>query len=169
MSIIEPMIMELAHEAQVTRRVLECVPVDRFPWKPHAKSMAVGELASHIVETPSWVGPILDQDVFEMNMEKYVPYAATSPEELLKTFDDNVAQAMALMGNRSDEHMMVTWKMVVGGETSLEMPRAAVLRAFLLSHIIHHRGQLTVYLRMNDILLPSIYGPSADEEKPPEG
>lgn len=154
---------ELEHEAAITRNLLERAPEDRFDWKPHENSMTLGRLASHCVETLKWLDVIVNQDVFEMDPNSYTPFQAGSQSELLKTFDANVASAKEVMHNQSDENLLANWQMKTGGEVTLEMPRIAVIRGFVFNHWVHHRGQLSVYLRWNDIPVPSIYGPSADE------
>ena len=165
MSIAEGMIGEFSHEAVTTRKVLERVPEDKFDWKPHEKSMSLGQLAAHVAEIPEWTPAIVDQDLFDMDASDYKPKVFTSREDLLEYFDKNVELFKDRMAGQTDEHLFGTWKMKHGGEITLEMPRVACLRGFILSHQIHHRGQLTVYLRENDVPIPSIYGPSADESE----
>jgi uncharacterized damage-inducible protein DinB len=163
MNIIDGIIQELRHERVSTREVINRIPEDKWDWKPHEKSMAMGQLASHIVETFGWTESILGMDTFELDMETYKPYVASSKAELLNTFDQKVDAAIALMTGQSDEHVLGIWKMVAGGQVTIEMPRIGVIRMFTISHTIHHRAQLSMYLRLNDIPVPSIYGPSADE------
>ena len=154
---------ELEQEAAITRKLLERSPEDRFDWKPHEKSMTFGRLASHCAETLKWLDVVVNQDVFEMDPGSYTPFQAGSQSELLETFDANLEAAKEVMQNQSDENLLGNWQMKTGGEVTLEMPRIAVIRGFVLNHLVHHRGQLSVYLRLNDIPVPSIYGPSADE------
>lgn len=163
MNIIDPIIGEYQHEAATTRRLLERVPEDKFDWKPHQKSMSLRQLVSHIAEISSWSGAVFDMDVFDLD-PNYVPFAAQSRQELLDAFDKNVNDTVAKMTGQSNDRLMSNWKMTMAGNTVFEMPRVAVVRAFLLSHMIHHRGQLSVYLRLHDVPIPSIYGPSADEQ-----
>lgn len=163
MNIIDPMIAECQHEAATTRRLLERVPEDKLDWKPHPKSMSLGRLASHIAEMGSWSGAIFDMDVFDLD-PSYAPYEAKSRQELLDTYDKNVQDMLAKMKGQSNERMLAPWKMTMGGDTVFEMPRVAVVRTILISHVVHHRGQLSVYLRLHDVPIPSIYGPSADEQ-----
>ncbi|MCP4639771.1 MAG: DUF664 domain-containing protein [bacterium] len=163
MGMIDPVLQELDHEAKVTRAVLEGVPEDRFDWQPHEKSMSLVRLASHIAETPGWVESIVNQDELEMDMEAYVPYEASSKDELLETYDRNIASVMENLKAQADDHLMAVWRMTSGGQVLVEMPRIGVIRSFLLSHTYHHRGQLTVYLRLLDVPVPSVYGPSADD------
>lgn len=153
--------MEFEREMQTTRRVLERIPTDKFDWKPHDKSMPLGSLASHVANVPKWV-------VFTVGQSELDPGtvnlpAATSTEELLSAFDANVAEALASFDQLDGEKLAASWSLLRGGKPLFTMPRAAVLRNFVLNHLIHHRGQLSVYLRLLDIPVPSIYGPSADE------
>lgn len=164
MNIVDAIIQEYAYEAANTRKTLERVPEGQFGWKPHQKSMTLGQLVSHIAETPTWVPMMIQTDVFELRMEEYTPFQAANRAELLKTYDANVAQAVNALTGQSDAHMMAIWRMKVGDKVILELPRVAVVRSMLINHTIHHRGQLTVYLRMHDVPLPSLYGPSADEQ-----
>jgi uncharacterized damage-inducible protein DinB len=142
---------------------LERVPEAAFGWKPHEKSMSLGQLASHLADNPSWVTPILEQDEMSVDSD-YKPYIASSSEELLERFDTNTRQAIESLKSQSDEDLMKSWRFVAGSEVKMEMPRISVMRAMILNHTYHHRGQLSVYLRLNDVSIPSIYGPSADEE-----
>jgi uncharacterized damage-inducible protein DinB len=164
MAIIEAFLPEFSQEMASTRTLLERVPASQFNFKPHEKSMTLQALASHVAEIPEWVGTTLEMDVFEMDPSQYVPFAAQSTDELLRAFDEKVAAAKTVMQGRDDAHLLASWKMVVHGKTLFELPRIAVLKAFVLNHLIHHRGQLTVYLRMVDVPLPMLYGPTADEQ-----
>jgi len=163
MEVIDVMRAEFEQEVASTRKALERITTESFAWSPHDKSMSMGQLVSHLVEIPSWVGSILEQDKFEMEAD-FKPYEAESIEGALEYFDDSAKEALEKMEGRSNENLLETWTFKMGGEVALAMPRVAVLRAFILSHLIHHRGQLTVYLRLNDIPVPAIYGPSADEQ-----
>ena len=164
MKIIDGLIQELQQERISAREVINRIPDDKWYWKPHEKSMSMGQLASHIVETFSWVDSIYGVEVFEFDMANYAPEVAGSKAALLAAFDEKLDAAIAVMSQQSDEDVMVNWKMVVDGNVMMEMPRIVVTRMFMVSHTIHHRGQLSVYLRLNDVPLPSIYGPSADEQ-----
>ena len=163
MSIIQPMIEELRHEAGSTRATLERVPDGSFDWKPHEKSMSFGQLASHIADNSSWVESILDRDELEMDPSSFVPWQGKTTAEVLETFDRNIARALEQMAGQPDQKMMRNWSMKVAGETVLSMRRDAVLRMMILSHMIHHRAQLGVYLRLSDLPVPQCYGPTADE------
>jgi uncharacterized damage-inducible protein DinB len=164
MAMIDHLKAELEHEAALTTQVLQRTPDRRFDWQPHPKSMTLGRLACHIAETPGWMAGILDEDELRIGPESYKPFVAASTEDLVKTFQGNVSQALESMIGRSDEHLGKTWRMVWDGQVAVEQPRFVVVRTFVLSHLIHHRGQFTVYLRLNDVPLPAIYGPSADEK-----
>lgn len=168
MNLSHPLVEELKHEAHVTRTLLERVPTDKFEYKPHEKSMTFGELASHCVDTFNWYDATLNMEELDFATTEYTPYKANSTEDLLENFDKNVTTATELLGNASDDDLMVTWTMRTGDEVIFSMPRIQVIRAMLMNHLIHHRGQLSVYLRLNDIPVPQIYGPSADEGQPPE-
>ena len=163
MSMGRAMAMELLHEGATTRKFLERVPAELFDYAPHAKSMKLGPLASHIADSVGWVVPTLTMDELALD-SSFKPYAATSTEDLLATFDKNLQEAVAALKTAEDSKMGDTWSLTMNGETMLSMPRGAVLRAMVLSHLVHHRAQLGIYLRMNDIPVPSAYGPSADEK-----
>jgi uncharacterized damage-inducible protein DinB len=163
MGMIIPMLHEFEYECAQTRKLLERVPEDRWDWTPHLKSMSLQRLAGHLAEIPKWVESTLKLDVLTMDPGSYVPFLPTSTQEILDTFDAEVARARELMAGESDEHLMQMWSLKSGDHVVVSMPRIAVLRSFIISHSIHHRAQLTVYLRMNDVPLPSIYGPSADD------
>lgn len=153
---------EFDHESSLTRRMLSRVPLDRGDWKPHEKSFSLRELASHIADIPSWVDVTVNLDVFEMD-GPYEPETPDTVEGLLELFDRNTAAARGVLEGASQEDLMGMWSMKQGGEVTLSMPKIAVLRGFVFSHAIHHRAQLGVYLRLLDVPVPSVYGPSADE------
>jgi uncharacterized damage-inducible protein DinB len=158
---------EFDHELANTRRTLERVPEDKFDWKPHEKSPTMGWLAGHLAVIPTWAVSTIDLDSLDLNPEGGPPPRVAPPqsrEELLDLFDKNVAAARAAIAGASDEHLFKPWTLLNGGKTILTLPRIAVLRGFVMSHGIHHRAQLGVYLRLNDVPVPAIYGPSADEE-----
>lgn len=164
MSIGQSLAAELQYEAQGTRRVLERVPMENREWTPHEKSMTLVRLATHLAEIPGWADTIIEQEQFEMDTNAFVPREAESRPELLEMFDEGVKKAIELLSQTDDDRMMGIWRMFADGRKVVEMPRAMVVRGFMLSHLIHHRGQLTVYLRMRDVPLPAIYGPTADED-----
>jgi len=154
---------ELDNEAKVTRNCLERVPADKFDWKPHEKSMTMGRLASHCAEMFGWTKETLKQDVLDFANSDYKPFEPKSTDELLAFFDEHIAVAKRILGETPDETFFTEWTMRNGDQVYFTLPKVAVMRSFVMNHIIHHRGQLSVYLRLNDIAVPSIYGPSADE------
>ncbi len=164
MNLIDAFTGEYQHEMGVTRKVLDRVPEAKYGWKPHDKSMTMGRLASHTAEISGWVPGTLKMDVFDLGSQ-YKPFDAKSKAELLGTFDKLVAEAVqALKSGVSNEALMKKWSLMSGSHKIFELPKAAVLRSFVMSHIIHHRGQLSVYLRLTGAAVPAIYGPSADEQ-----
>ncbi len=168
MTISEMLVPEFEHEMANTRTMLERVPVNRPDWKPHEKLMTLGRLAGHIAELPSWAGRILDTEMIDLTpmvTGPYQPYMPSSLEDLLQTFDRNVAAARLGLRNAKDEHFEQVWSLQLKGKTVSSGSRLSMIRAMSLNHLIHHRAQLGVYLRLNDIPLPPLYGPSADEGK----
>lgn len=163
MAIKEPLLAEYDHEMGTTRRLLERVPDDKLAWKPHHRSMSLGGLATHLAVIPTWAGAVLNETSLDL-----ATVGPNAPElslraDILALFDKNVAQARAFLGVKSDAELMAPWTLKRSGRELFTIPRIAVVRSFLLSHAIHHRGQLSVYLRLHDVPLPAIYGPSADE------
>lgn len=154
---------ELENEAKTTRAVLERIPADKFDWQPHEKSMKMGRLAVHVAEMFGWTKETLKRDVLDFSTMDMTPFEPRTTDELLAFFDDQIANAKAILAETSDETFMTDWTMRNGETVYFTMPKVAVMRTFVMNHIIHHRGQLSVYLRLNDIPVPSIYGPSADE------
>ncbi len=166
MAISESMLPEFDQEMANTRKTLERVPEDKFEWKPHEKSMAMGGLATHLANIPSWTVYTINQDSLDLappGAEPFKTPEAKSRQEVLDAFDKNAADARAALAGASDEHLLNPWSLLQGGNTLMTLPRVAVLRSFVMNHIIHHRAQLGVYLRLNDVPVPAIYGPSADE------
>ena len=164
MPINESFIAELQHEAETTKKILERVPMDKPDWKPHEKSMTLGRLAVHVAELTTWVGATLDHDELDFAKSEYKPPVAKSSAELVEIHQKNIADAIACLKKYPDEHFMTNWKLRNGKDIYFELPKAAVLRSFVFSHMIHHRAQLGVYLRLLDIPLPGSYGPTADEQ-----
>ena len=165
MRMIDPLLMEFDRESSTTRKVLSRVPGDKLSWKPHAKSYSVGQLAQHIAGLPHWIAGSLLPGDFDMATRgaDFSVKEPASAEAMLATFEESVAAAKAAMAQLDDERAMGTWTLRQGSTVIMEMPRIALIRTILLNHTIHHRGQLTVYLRLLDIPLPSVYGPTADE------
>jgi uncharacterized damage-inducible protein DinB len=165
MSLSQSLLPEFDHEAANTRKVLERVPEDRPDFKPHPKSMTLARLAGHVAELPVWAGRTLSSDSLDIQpgTPGQKPHVMTSRKELLEFFDKNVSEARAAIAAASDEDFSKPWTLLAAGRKVFTLPKSAVLRSFVLSHSIHHRAQLGVYLRLNDVPVPSIYGPSADE------
>ena len=166
MSLSKALLPEFDHEMANARRTLERIPDDKFAWKPHERSFAMGELATHIANMLTWVVHTIERDSLDIappDAPKLRASLITSQKELLDTFDQNLTAARAAIEGASDEHLFQPWTLLSGGEKVFTLPRIAVLRSAVMNHIIHHRGQMSVYLRLNDIPVPSLYGPSADE------
>lgn len=162
--IADVLLPEFEHEMRVTRTVLERVPDDDRKWKPHPKSSSMAELAGHIANIPMWVSATMQRTELETNPPGgYQRPQFNDREALLAFFDANVSAAREAIAGASNDEMNVRWTLFWNGRPIFTLPRSAVLRSFVLSHLIHHRGQLSVYLRLRDIAVPSIYGPSADE------
>ncbi len=165
MAIKDALLPEFDHEMATTRTLLQRVPVDPN-WKPHGKSMTLGRLSAHVSELPGWGVTTMTTTELDFNPPGGQPYVSPTYDTtaaLVKAFDDNVAAARSAIAAASDGDMMVNWSLKNSGQTILTMPRVGVLRTFVMNHLIHHRAQLGVYLRLKDIPLPSIYGPTADE------
>ena len=165
MAIAESILPEFDHETATTRTLLERVPEAMGGWKPHARSMSLGELAIHIANIPVWTSIALERKEFDTNPPDGQPLtrpAFESSSQLLRVYDENVQASRALLARTSDGEFMVQWTLKNGGKSQYSMPRVAVFRSFVLNHAVHHRGQLSVYLRLLDVPLPNIYGPTAD-------
>ncbi len=162
MPIVDALLPEFDHEMTTTRKVLERVPEDKFDWKPHAKSFSLGALAAHVVALPAWGAETLTRSEVDIAGSQ-PPAAPPSKAELVATFDTHGATTRSALAGKTDAELMATWTLKRGGKAIFSMPKANVLRSFVLNHLIHHRGQLSVYLRLLDVPVPSIYGPSADE------
>lgn len=166
MAISASLLPEYDHEMANTRKTLERIADDKFDWKPHAKSFSLGALATHLSNIPSWAVLALEKDSFDM-APPGAPLPRTeqakSRREVLETFDKNVAAARAAIAAASDTTFLQNWSLLSGGKRVLTLPKVAVVRSFVMNHTIHHRAQLGVYLRLNDIPVPAVYGPSADE------
>ena len=166
MALSEAMLPEFDHEMSNTRKTLERVPEDKFGWKPHEKSFSMERLANHLAFLPNWAVSIVNQDSIDVAPVGEPPLKAPegkTTKEMLEMFDSAIAAARAAIAGASDEQLFRTWTLLAGGKTVLKFPKVACLRSFVMNHSIHHRAQLGVYLRLNDIPVPSIYGPSADE------
>ncbi|MFZ0640497.1 MAG: DinB family protein [Candidatus Acidiferrales bacterium] len=167
MAIRDGILPEFDHEVASTRKVLERVPEGKPDYKPHEKSMAMDRLAGHLAELPGWAKETILQDSIVVGGQaagQPGPLKMTSRKQLLEEFDKRVAAGRAAIAGASDEDFMKPWSLIAGGKTIFTLPKIAVLRGFVMNHMIHHRAQLGVYLRLNNVPVPSIYGPSADEQ-----
>jgi uncharacterized damage-inducible protein DinB len=161
MTISEILLPEFEYEMGNTRKMLEVIPEEKFSWKPHDKSMALGRLASHVAEMANWATVVTTTEKLELSPSDK-PFNAATRAELLEAFDKNVASGKKAIAGASDEAMGKTWTLVYGGQPVFSQPRAGVMRGMVMSHLIHHRGQLSVYLRLLNVPIPGMYGPSAD-------
>lgn len=166
MAIRDGILPEFDHEIANTRKVLERVPEGKPDYKPHEKSMAMGRLAGHTAELPGWAKETILQNSIEIRQGdlKNVALVMTSRKQLLEEFDKRAAAGRAAIAGASDEELLKPWSLIANGKTIFTLPKVAVLRGFVMNHMIHHRAQLGVYLRLNNVPVPSIYGPSADEQ-----
>jgi uncharacterized damage-inducible protein DinB len=166
-TISQSLLPEFDMEMANTRKVLERVPEQRLGWRPHTKSMSMRQLASHLADLADWAAVTLSQDDFDVNPKDgpaYQPFDMSSVVDNVKHFDDGMRRTRELLQTATDETMMRTWTLKASGQTLMAMPKAAVWRSLVMNHMIHHRAQLLVYLRQNDVPIPGLYGPSADEQ-----
>jgi uncharacterized damage-inducible protein DinB len=166
MGLGQALLPEFDHEMAGVRRTLERVPEDKFDWRPHPKSGTMGWLASHLATLPTMAVRTIESESFEIapgGKPPSGPPKLKTRQEVLETFDTNRNAARAAIAGASDEHLMKTWTLLFNGKTVFALPRVAVLRGPFMNHTIHHRAQLGVYLRLNDVPVPALYGPSADE------
>ena len=165
MTIAESLLPEFDREMGLTRRLLDRLPDTQFSWKPHDKSMTLGRLAEHLAELPGWAKVSIVDKGIDMSTQRPADYKSPATRAaVLDMFDKNVAEARAALAGRTDAELMAPWTLRAQGKEVFTMPKAIVLRSFVMNHLVHHRGQMTVYLRLQNIALPSIYGPSADEQ-----
>ena len=162
MTIAEHLLREIETEAQTTRKVLERVPVDKLSWKPHTKSMSLGQLAQHVASTPGVIAASSIPDSYPVENFQPEPTPA-SIDGILKSLETSLAEARSVIAGLDDTRAMASWSMTAGGNPMLTMPRIDWLRIYMLNHWYHHRGQLSVYLRELNVPVPAMYGPSADE------
>jgi uncharacterized damage-inducible protein DinB len=166
MGMNDGLVMEFDHEMAGTRKTLERVPDDKFGWKPHDKSGTMGWLAGHLANLPGWAASAINEDSLDLapgGVQIVPPPPPKTRKELLELFDKNVVTGRAAIAAASDAQFFKPWSLLRDGKTLMTMPRIACLRGFILNHVIHHRAQLGVYLRLNNIPVPALYGPSADE------
>jgi uncharacterized damage-inducible protein DinB len=161
MSMTSALLQEFETEAATTRRVLERVPTDKLAWKPHPKSMSLGTLALHVAASPGVICGWASEDVTELKGEQTPPPEST--DQILAAHDNSVTNSKDILARLGDDGLKAMWSAKAGEQTLMTMPKAALVRAIVMNHWIHHRGQLSVYLRLLDVAVPSIYGPSADE------
>jgi len=168
MKLTDFFLAQLEREAASSRQALQRVPEGHNDWKPHDKSMALGYLASLVATMPSWIVSMVKQNEFDMQSPeaaKFKPLEWRTRSELISALDAAVSQAQEALQNTTDEHLLTPWRFVVGGHVVSENPRHLMIADSVFSHLAHHRGQLTVYLRLNEASVPALYGPSADEGK----
>jgi uncharacterized damage-inducible protein DinB len=163
MSIAQSMLPEFDHEMSNTRQTLQRLPEDKLSWKPDPKSMSLGQLAAHIVEMTGWGTMTLQTESLSMDPGSHTPLVLTSRAQAVEEFDKNWKGLRAALASASDQDLMKTWALTIGGNVIFSLPRAGVMRTMIMNHIIHHRAQLTVYYRLNGVPVPALYGPSADE------
>jgi uncharacterized damage-inducible protein DinB len=161
--IVDAFLAELDQEAATTRRVLERVPDDKLGWKPHPKSMSLGQLALHVASIPGDLAKLLSNSSLDISSMRLERPAAGSAAELLPTLEEGMRTAKDMFNGFEDDQAMATWRLTKGAKELLAAPRIVMARTLMLTHWAHHRGQLSVYLRLLDVPVPSIYGPSADE------
>jgi len=164
MSVKSELLAEIKQEATNTRKILAKVPFENPDWKPHEKSMTIAKLATHIAENLRWGWYILESDFVDFANRPFAPSVVTTSEELLKTFEEHYYKAIAALENVSDEELEKLWVVKSGDTIFMELKKKAAIRSWAMSHSVHHRGQLSVYLRLLDIPVPGMYGQSADEK-----
>ncbi len=163
MPIADTLIQELEQEGKTTRRVLDRVPAEKLTWKPHEKSLSIGQLSLHLARLNGSIAPMAVPDTFELVGNPFQFVEASHKAEIMDTFDEGLTRAKAVIGAMDDAAITSLWTMKMGDKSIMSMPRVALFRALLCNHAYHHRGQLSVYLRLLNVDVPSIYGPSADE------
>jgi len=165
MPLIDALLPEFDREMGLTRRALERVPDDQFEWRPHPTSVTLGRLAEHLTEMPRWATMTMTLSKFETTKDRPADYVRpASRAAVLAQFDQYLKEGRSHVAGKTDGEFLAPWTLTAGGKEVFTMPKVAVIRNFVLNHMIHHRGQFTVYLRMLGISVPSIYGPSGDEQ-----
>ena len=160
---LSPMLQEFHRECATTRRVLDRVPADKLAWAPHAKSMTIGKLAHHIATVPGGISQIAQNDVHDMDPAAFAPPQPKDKKEILDAFEASAKTAEQFIESLTESQATATWRLKANGHEIVAMPRVELIRNIMFNHLYHHRGQLSVYLRLLDVPVPSIYGPSADE------
>jgi uncharacterized damage-inducible protein DinB len=161
MRIVDSILMELDQEGQTTKRVLERIPEDKLGWKPHPKSYTLGQLAMHIASAPGNIATVAAMETVEL--PNFTQAAPASRKEILETFSSSLEKAKGTLNGMDDATITAMWSLMKDGKVVMSVPRVAFIRSIMMNHVYHHRGQLSVYLRLLDVPVPSIYGPSADE------
>jgi uncharacterized damage-inducible protein DinB len=164
MPLKEAFMAELKHESSLTKKMLERVPLEKKEWVPHEKSMTLGRLATHVAQTTGWISNIIRVDEYDFATRYNPPLTAATSEELLKIFQDTLDAALDDLSKTSEEEFNKRWIVRVGEKVMYDTPKKVAIRGWAFSHLIHHRGQLSVYLRLLDVAVPGMYGPSADEK-----
>jgi uncharacterized damage-inducible protein DinB len=164
MSIQKSLSNEIIHETENTLRILKALPEDKWDYKPHPKSMSLGELANHVLELHGWVSFVFTKDSLDFHTD-YVPSKFTKVDEMISKLEEMKNENLNVINNLSDENYLTNWTLKAGEHVIAELPKAAAYRFIVTNHLVHHRGQLTVYLRMFDVPVPGIYGPSADDKQ----
>ena len=159
----QSLLPEFKHEMAQTRKMLERIPFDQASWQPHARSMTLGQLAVHVAELASWATVIITTKELDFATFDYKPFAPHSTAHLLEHFDQNVEKALETLAGASDETLLQPWSLRRGEQVFFTMPRMAAIRTMAMNHLIHHRGQLSVFLRLKEVPVPGMYGPSADD------
>ncbi len=162
MKLTDTLFLDFDRETANTRKTLERVPEDKVGWKPHPKSPTMGWLGAHLANIPQWVVIMLENDSLDVGAGPQREPPQT-PRQILESFDGNVKAARSALDKVEDAHLLAPWTLLSNGQQVFTMPRTAVLRNFVMNHMVHHRAQLAVYLRLNDVAVPALYGPSADE------
>jgi uncharacterized damage-inducible protein DinB len=164
MAIKDAFIGELKHESSLTKKILEKVPLDKKDWKPHEKSMTLGRLSTHVAEIPHWISRVVTMDEFDFLVQGFSSHTAASQEELMAIFNEKLNKAIVDLQTMDDESFNKIWTVRRGEQVMFTTPKKIAVRGWALNHMIHHRGQLSVYLRLLDVPVPGMYGPSADEK-----
>ena len=164
MSIKQALLIELEREKENTLRMLKVLKNDAFGWKPHEKSMSLGELANHVVELHGWMSFVIEKDSFNFHTD-YIPSALSTADDLIKALENHHEKNKSAIDSMDDTEVFKNWALKAGDHVIAEMPKTGAIRFIVNNHLIHHRGQMTVYLRMLDIPVPGIYGPSADDKR----
>lgn len=164
MTISDTLLPEFDMEMASTRKTLEQIPEDKFAWKPHEKSFTLQKLAVHVATLPAWLTTTVKNDFLDV-AAPFPKFPAENRKAILDLFDKSAAEARATLAATSDAELFKTWSLKNGDAVIFSMPKVAVIRSFMMNHLIHHRAQLGVYLRLNDVPVPGLYGPSADDSK----